>query len=154
ARGRMRGLSADFREELVLPVPAAMRRYFLLLCVIGLLVGVVGARARAQSAPPERIGQLPGPLPLFPSDNWWNQDISAAPVDPRSAQFIAFVGATRRLHPDFGGYESPGSVNVYGFPYFTVSGDQPKKAVQFYYGDESDGVDHSTGRSVPFYPIP
>jgi hypothetical protein len=35
-----------------------------------------------------------------------------------------------------------------------VPGHQPKKAVQFYYGDESDGVDHATGRSYPFYPIP
>ena len=24
----------------------------------------------------ERNGPLPGPLPLFPADNWWNQDIS------------------------------------------------------------------------------
>src|SRR4051794_13735326 len=131
-----------------------MRRPFLPLCLIALSVALVEPGARAQSAPAERIGQLPAPLPLFPADNWWNQEISAAPVDPRSAQFIAFVGATRRLHPDFGGYESPGSVNVYGFPYFTVSGDQPKKPVQFYYADESDGVDHATGRSVPFYPIP
>ena len=124
-----------------------MLRRFLLLCGIV----VLAAAANAQSGPPERIGALP---PLFPADNWWNQDISAAPVDPRSAQFIAFVGTTRRLHPDFGGYESPGSVGIYGFPYLTVPGDQPKRAVQFYYADESDGVDHATGRSVPFYPIP
>ena len=26
--------------------------------------------------------------------------------------------------------------------------------MQFYYADESDGVDHATGRSVPFYPVP
>ena len=95
-----------------------MRRHFLGLCLIALSVALVAPRVRAQSAPPERIGQLPAPLPLFPADNWWNQDISAAPVDPRSAQFIGFVGATRRLHPDFGGYESPGSANIYGFPYF------------------------------------
>ena len=24
-------------------------------------------------------GMLPGPLPLFPADNWWNADVSAAP---------------------------------------------------------------------------
>ena len=39
----------------------------------------------------ERNGALPGPLPLFPADNWWNQDVSQAPVDARSAQFIAFI---------------------------------------------------------------
>src|SRR5207302_4486611 len=32
--------------------------------------------------------------------------------------------------------------------------DQPKRAVEFSYGDESDGVDHTSGRSYPFYPIP
>ena len=26
-------------------------------------------------------GPLPDPLPLFPSDNWWNLDISGAPTD-------------------------------------------------------------------------
>jgi hypothetical protein len=29
-----------------------------------------------------------------------------------------------------------------------------KRAVQFDYADESDGVDHTTGVSIPFYPIP
>jgi hypothetical protein len=119
-------------------------------------VAVAPLRPHAQSAPAERIGALPPPLPLFPADNWWNQDISGAPVDPQSVQFIAFInnGGARRLHPDFGGFESPGSVNVYGFPYFTVAGDQPKRSVLFDYADESDGVDHATNRSVPFYPIP
>ena len=42
---------------------------------------------------------------MFPADNWWNADISAAPVDAGSAGYIAFInnGGTRRLHPDFGG---------------------------------------------------
>jgi hypothetical protein len=129
-----------------------MRRQLLIL---GVLIGglaAVHSSAQSGSAPAERLTALPNPL--FPPDNWWNQDVSAAPVDARSAQFIGFIGGTRRLHPDFGGYESPGSVNIYGFPYVVVGGDQPKRVVQFYYGDESDGVDHATGRSVPFYPIP
>jgi hypothetical protein len=137
-----------------LPIVTAMRRHFLPLCLAIVCLGPLQSRLQGQSGSPERIGQVPGPLPIFPADNWWNQDISAAPVDPRSAQFISFVGTTRRLHPDFGGYESPGSANVYGFPYLTVPGNQPKRAVPFYYGDESDGVDHATNRSVPFYPIP
>jgi hypothetical protein len=105
-----------------------------------------------------RGGPLGVPLPLFPADNWWNQDVSAAPLDPGSASFIAFIGATRHLHPDFGGYEDPGpppSVGIYGFPYVVVNGDiQPKRAVLFDYSDESDGVDHDTDTSFPFYPIP
>ena len=99
-------------------------------------------------------GPLPGPLPLFPASNWWNADISNAPVDAQSASYISFVGTTRSLHPDFGGDASPGSVDIYGFPYIVVDSSVSKRAVQFAYGDESDGVNHTTGVSVPFYPIP
>jgi hypothetical protein len=101
-------------------------------------------------------GALPGPLPLFPRDNWWNVDVSVAPVDPSSASYIAFInnGSARRLHPDFGGEASPGSVQIYGFPYVVVDGSQAKRAVQFDYSDESDGVNHTTDQSYPFYPIP
>src|SRR5262249_5566561 len=47
-----------------------------------------------------------------------------------------------------------GSVQVYGFPYAVVDGTLTKVAVQFQYADESDGVNHTTGASFPFYPIP
>ena len=108
------------------------------------------------SAQPQQGGALPGPLPLFPRNNWWNTDVSAAPVDAGSAAFIAFInnGGTRRLHPDLGGDVVPGSVENYGFPYVVVDGSQAKKAVGFLYSDESDGVDHATNQSYPFYPIP
>jgi hypothetical protein len=102
----------------------------------------------------ERNGSLPGPLPLLPADNWWNQDISQAPVDPRSGEFITFIGPSDGMHPDFGGTESPGSQNIYGMPYVVVGSDQPKVAVEFDYADESDGVNHQTGQSYTFYPIP
>jgi hypothetical protein len=92
----------------------------------------------------------------FPQDNWWSLDISGAPIDPKSASYIAFInnGGTRRLHPDFGGQASAGSVQIYGMPYVIVDSAVPKKAVQFTYYLESDGVDHSTNVSFPFYPIP
>ena len=48
---------------------------------------------------------------------------------PASASYITFIGATRGLHPDFGGDVSPGSAQVYGFPYAVVDGTQPKRAV-------------------------
>ena len=104
----------------------------------------------------EQGGGLPGPLPLLPPDNWWNQDMSAAPVDHAfgAVHRVHQQRRRRRLHPDFGGYESPGSVEIYGFPYVVVGATQPKRAVTFYYGDESDGVNHATGQSFPFYPIP
>ncbi len=117
-------------------------------CLVSAVVAGVAALA-------QRNGPLPGPLPLFPADNWWNQDISQAPVDPHSAEIIAFIGGpSRGMHPDFGGTESPGSHNIYGMPYVVVGQDQPKVAVQFQYASESDGVNHQTGQSYPFYPIP
>jgi hypothetical protein len=79
-----------------------------------------------------------------------------APVDPGSGGYIAFInnGTVRMMHPDFGGNASPGSVEIYGFPYIVVDGTLPKKSVLFQYHRESDGVDHATGTSFPFYPIP
>jgi hypothetical protein len=81
---------------------------------------------------------------LFPSSNWWNQDISAAPVDSNSSAYIDFVGRTRALHPDFG-------PPPYGIPYVGVGGTQARLPVTFTsYGSESDaGIGGVTG-----YPIP
>jgi len=81
---------------------------------------------------------------LFPADNWWNQDISAAPLDGDSDAYIDFVGRTRTLHPDFG--PSP-----YGIPYVGVGGSETRVPVAFVdYGDESDnGFGSERG-----YPIP
>jgi hypothetical protein len=91
---------------------------------------------------------LGGPLgstPVFPLNNWWNLDISKAPVDPNSAAYVGFIGATRGLHPDFG--PSP-----YGIPYVVVSGDQPLvQPVWTAYGNESDAG--APGRPAG-YPIP
>ena len=99
---------------------------------------------------PAQGAAIRGTAPLFPADNWWNLDIRQAPVDANSAAYIAFInnGGTRRLHPDFGGEESPGSVGIYGFPYAVVDAAQVKSQVTFQYASESDG----NGQS--FYPIP
>lgn len=116
-----------------------------------MLAGVLLAAGHGAAAGPVLGDALPGPLPLFPPDNWWNVDVSAAPVDPGSAAFIGFInnGGTRRLHPDLGGEVYPGSAQIYGMPYVVVDGTQPKLTVHFVdYPDESDGV------NVAFYPIP
>lgn len=72
---------------------------------------------------------------VFPSDNPWNQDISAAPVDPNSAKLIASIGLDKTLHPDFG-TEWEGVPN--GIPYFVVSGTQKRVPITLEYYDESD----------------
>jgi len=102
-------------------------------------------------------GALPVPLPLFPANNWWNTDISHAPLDPNSGSYIAFIDQPyqpdpRPLHPDFGG--DAGGGFVYGFPFIVVDANQALRTVTFLYSDQSDGVDHMTDASYPFYPVP
>ncbi len=90
---------------------------------------------------------------VFPTDNWWNLDISQAPVDTASAAWIDWISgrtpqnpnARRALHPDFG-------PPPYGMPIIGVSSAQPLEPVVFApYGDESDAG--APGRP-PGYPIP
>lgn len=77
-----------------------------------------------------------GSIPLFPADNYWHWDISQLPVHPNSAAFIASVGASTRLHPDFG-TELDGI--PWGIPYVVVDGNTPKVPVTYtLYGNESD----------------
>lgn len=125
-----------------------------LLSSLPLLFTALAAQAGSALCPatgaPAQGAAIRGSAPLFPADNWWNLDIRQAPVDPNSAAYIAFInnGGTRRLHPDFGGEESPGSVGIYGFPYAVVDAAQLKSLVSFQYASESDG------NGQVFYPIP
>jgi hypothetical protein len=81
-------------------------------------------------------GSLNGFRP-FPANNAWNQDISAAPVDPNSASYINFIGTTVPIHPDFGSGEYQGS--FMGIPYSVVDSSQAPVTITFNaYGDESD----------------
>ena len=81
---------------------------------------------------------------LFPPDNWWNQDITTAPVDPLSDAYVDFVGRSRTAHPDFG-------PPPYGMPYLGVGGAEPRRPVAFVdYGGESD----EGFRGERGYPIP
>jgi hypothetical protein len=104
------------------------------------------------AAPPQLGGSLAG-RQVFPQTNWWNLDVTRAPLDARSAAYIDFISgrtasnptATRRAHADFG--PSP-----YGIPYVVVSGDQPLvRPTWTAYGSESD--EGAPGRPLG-YPIP
>ncbi|MEO7435132.1 MAG: hypothetical protein ABI080_06550, partial [Candidatus Binatia bacterium] len=74
-------------------------------------------------------GSLAG-LQVFPTDNWWNRDVSAADVPANSDGVIDFIGRTKPLHADFG--------TTFGIPYIEVEGTQPKVPVTFLYDDQSD----------------
>src|SRR3984957_7581422 len=65
-----------------------------------------------------RGASLNGFIP-FPADNAWNQDISTAPVDPDSDNYINFIGGATPLHPDFGAGLYGGQ--TIGIPYIVVS---------------------------------
>jgi hypothetical protein len=138
-------------------IPKGVRAMVALLVAAALFTGPLMVAYAMNAA---RGGALPQPLPLFPPDNWWNLDISNWPVDANSGSYIAFInnGATRRLHPDFGGNagtaQDPNA--IYGMPYAVVRNitNSDLRAVEFLYSDESDGVDHATDTSFPFYPIP
>ncbi len=83
---------------------------------------------------------------LFPADNPWNQDISAAPVATNSAAIIGRIvsrhnGTAPGLHADFGNPAVDGA--LYGIPVNIVDGNTPKVTVtipSFGYADESDIV--------------
>ncbi len=70
--------------------------------------------------------------PVFPADNVWNTPVSQLPVDQNSDAYLATIGTSKPLHPDFG------SQSVYGIPYMVVPSTQPKVNVTFQYADESD----------------
>jgi hypothetical protein len=85
------------------------------------------------------VGQLTslnGFVP-FPSNNLWNTDISTAPVDSNSANYINFIGSTVTLHPDFGAGTFHNQ--TLGIPYQVVAGTQAKVNVTLNaFADESD----------------
>ena len=72
---------------------------------------------------------------MFPASDAWNRDVSRAPVDPRSDEYMRSIGAGAHVHPDFGS----GRYGNYGIPITIVSSKTPAHGVRFTdYGDESD----------------
>src|SRR4051794_22945120 len=131
-----------------------MRRWpgnVVLIAALGLLLLAAGAAVAKRK---HHHGSLPrgpypslGACPVFPAssapanapsaadESAWNQDISAAPVDPNSAAYISYINAhgADQIHPDFG------SPREFGFPYAVVGKKQKRTKVHFTaYGDESD----------------
>lgn len=79
---------------------------------------------------------------MFPRTSPWNIDISNEPVDPHSADYLAFMGAgSLYLHPDFGG--------TYGQPFVVVPGTQSKVSMTFLYSSQSDPGPYPFPLDVP-----
>jgi len=104
------------------------------LCAAAATTAPVGATAdrsgaSARSAPaPHQYG-----CPILPPTNPLNRDISRAPVDRHSADYVASIGLSAHLHADFG------SNPAYGIPYAVVGPRQPRVPISFTeFGGESD----------------
>jgi hypothetical protein len=126
----------------------------LLVAVAVVLASVVTgasvlAQARSAAAPRnaglhENAGPHEYSCPIFPKNNPLNQEIAHAPVDPNSAAYIASIGLTAHLHPDFGTNPS------YGIPYTVVGPHQPKVSISFTeYGEESNAGPYPIPANAP-----
>jgi hypothetical protein len=117
-----------------------MRRLLLPAVTLAVAFATTGA-ARAS---------LPGApaCPVFPADNVWHADVSALPVHPLSAVWMATSGAAAvKLHPDFGW--AGGTAAPYGIPYTVVDATYPRVPVAFTYADESDPGPYPLGADTP-----
>ena len=133
---------ADTRKVLRRAIPAA--------CVI-----FAAASALVFAAGPDAERRALGPYPSLgachvfprpaasvkprarslPTQAAWNQNVSRAPVHPRSRAIIAYINrhGDSFLHPDFG------SPRAYGFPYRVVGRSQRRLPIRYTaYGSESD----------------
>jgi hypothetical protein len=115
------------------------------LGALGVLSNTGSALARERAAAqPARRGPHEYGCPMFPAGNSLNRNISHAPVDPRSASYIASIGLTGHLHADFG------SNPAYGIPYTVVGAHQRTVPVHFTeYGAESDRGPYPVPLSAP-----
>lgn len=80
------------------------------------------------------------PCPLPAPGSVWAQDIQAAPVDPRSATWIAALGADSALFADFGGDR--------GVPVQAVHWRQPQRALRLHHAANSDAVGYPVGEDL------
>ena len=104
------------------------RTLALTLLAVATLLGA-GATALARLS----AGAHEYSCPIFPADNPLNEEISHAPLNPNSANYIAAIGAAGHLHADFG------SEKNYGIPYVVVGPHQRRVPIRFNaYGEESN----------------
>jgi hypothetical protein len=115
-----------------------------------LLLGTVLLVSLEPSAWAQGAGPTIGGCPVFPPDNIWNARVDRLPIERRSQQYVASIGADTNLHPDFGSQQPQGAPN--GIPFVVVPMNQPKVAIHFRkFGDEQPAADESDPGP---YPLP
>lgn len=98
-----------------------------------------GARGAHKSSAPQEYG-----CPILPAEDPLNQEIADAPVNPSSANYIASIGLSAHLHPDFGTNPS------YGIPYTVVGASQRKVPIKLTaYGAESNPGPYPVPANAP-----
>ena len=103
------------------------------IAAAAMLVALLATAAAGASGAAYPLGRGSGGCPVFPASGPWHENVSRLPVSPRSSLYIAAIGASGFLHPDFG------SERAYGIPYAVVSANQPRVAIHFTaYGAQSD----------------
>jgi hypothetical protein len=106
------------------------RRRLAVLCALaaGAAAGASAAHSSIAPGGPHEYG-----CAIFPASDPLNQEIADAPVNPRSAQYIASIGLSAHVHPDFG--RDP----EYGIPFTVVPQSQRKVPIDFTeYPEESN----------------
>jgi hypothetical protein len=113
-----------------------------------LSVAIASALAIPSSAKVSHVRRAGATLeygcPILPAEDPLNQEIADAPVSPNSANYIASIGLSAHLHPDFGTNPS------YGIPYTVVGPEQPKVPIKFNkYRRESDPGPYPVPANAP-----
>jgi hypothetical protein len=98
------------------------------------------------------------PAQIFPADNWWNLNISSAPLEPGSSTFMEDWMTDGQ---NIGWFRFFG--DNFGFPIVTIGGGTPQVSsgevqwvdiTQVYYGAESDYSGNSSAWYKGKFPIP
>ncbi len=83
-------------------------------------------------------GPTIGSCPQMPASWALNQRVDSMPLHPRSAAFVANIGA-RNIHPDFGSADLGAGPEGFGIPFRVVPASQPLVPITLgAYADESD----------------
>jgi hypothetical protein len=105
--------------------------------------GTASARTRP-AGPRSAGGAVEYGCPILPAEDPLNEEIADAPVSPNSAAYVASIGLSAHLHPDFGTNPS------YGIPYTVVGADQKQVPIKFTsYGSESNPGPYPVPRNAP-----
>lgn len=107
------------------------------------VLSLAGGPLHAQAPAPTIAG-----CPVFPPDNIWNTRVDNLPLDPRSRQYVASIGAEQPLKADFGAALHEGA--PIGIPFVVVPFKQPQVTIHFQaFGNEAANPDESDKGPAP-----